>query len=95
MKKIIYLVVPLLLIMALALGGCGATSGGSDEYTTPDVTMGRVDFNHHKLTITAGTTVNFITEPSGATHPLHRREWRLPVRRARSGATGGAEWPDS
>jgi plastocyanin len=70
MKKITCLVVPLLLVMALTLGGCGATSRDSDVYTTPDVTMGQVDFNHHKLTITAGTTVNFITEPSGATHLL-------------------------
>jgi plastocyanin len=70
MKKTVFLVVPLLLLMWLAMSGCGATSGGDDAYTTPAVTMGQVDFNHHKLTITAGTNVDFMTEQSGATHIL-------------------------
>ena len=72
MKKAVVLVVPLLLILALAITGCGksAGNGGGDEYTTPDVTMGQTDFTHHALTITAGTTVNFMTESSGSTHIL-------------------------
>ena len=73
MKKTVVLIIPLLLILALAVGGCGKSpggTGGGDEYTTPDVTMGQTDFTHHKLTITAGTTVNFITEQSGSTHIL-------------------------
>jgi plastocyanin len=72
MKKTVVLIIPLLLIVALAIGGCGKSPGGNggDEYTTPDVTMGQTDFTHHKLTITAGTTVNFMTEQSGSTHIL-------------------------
>ena len=73
MKKAVVLVVPLLLILALAITGCGKSggdTGGGDEYTTPDVTMGQTDFTHHALTITAGTTVNFMTESSGSTHIL-------------------------
>ncbi|HEX3272005.1 MAG TPA: plastocyanin/azurin family copper-binding protein [Ktedonobacterales bacterium] len=74
MKKALVLVVPLLLILALAITACGKTpgdgNGGGDEYTTPDVTMGQTDFTHHALTITAGTTVNFMTESSGSTHIL-------------------------
>src|SRR6185437_4187653 len=73
MKKAVVLVVPLLLVLALAITGCGKSGGGTgggDEYTTPDVTMGQTDFTHHALTITAGTTVNFMTESSGSTHIL-------------------------
>jgi plastocyanin len=74
MKKAVVLVVPLLLILVLAITGCGkspgSTGGGGDEYTSPDVTMGQQDFNHHKLTIAAGTTVKFSTEQSGSTHIL-------------------------
>jgi plastocyanin len=73
MKKAVVLVVPLLLILALVITGCGKTpgnGGGGDEYTTPDVTMGQTDFTKHNLTITAGTTVNFMTESSGSTHIL-------------------------
>jgi plastocyanin len=71
MKKAVVLVIPLLLILALAITGCGKSAGsGGDEYTTPDVTMGQTDFTHHALTITAGTTVNFMTESSGSTHIL-------------------------
>jgi plastocyanin len=71
MKKAVVLVVPLLLILAMAITGCGKTPGnGGDEYTTPDVTMGQTDFTHHALTITAGTEVKFIGETSGSTHIL-------------------------
>ncbi|HEY7021106.1 MAG TPA: plastocyanin/azurin family copper-binding protein [Ktedonobacterales bacterium] len=72
MKKAVVLVVPLLLILALAITGCGKGTGGSggDEYTTPDVTMGQTDFTHHALTVAPGTTVNFMTESSGSTHIL-------------------------
>ena len=73
MKKAVVLVVPLLLILAMVMTGCGKSTGGSgggDEYTTPDVTMGQTDFTHHALTTTAGTTVNFMTESSGSTHIL-------------------------
>ncbi len=94
MKKTIVPVLPLLLILALLIVGCGQTSSvaggqtssssggqtssgtsgktssGGDEYTTTDVTMGEVDFTHHKLTITAETTVNFLNETSGSTHIL-------------------------
>jgi plastocyanin len=71
MKKAVVLVAPLLLILAMAFTACGKTPGsGGDEYTTPDVTMGQTDFTHHALTVTAGTTVNFITESSGSTHIL-------------------------
>jgi len=47
----------------------GREIGGSDEYTSPDVTTGQVDFNHHKLTIPAGTTVKF---DAPGTHKLAR-----------------------
>jgi plastocyanin len=74
MKKAVVLVVPLLLILAMAFTACGKTPGGDgnggDEYTTPDVTMGQTDFTKHKLTVAPGTTVNFITEQSGSTHIL-------------------------
>src|SRR3954451_9018651 len=72
MKKAVVLVVPLLLILVLAITGCGkspgSTGGGGDEYTSPDVTMGQQDFNDHKLTLPAGTTAKFSTEQPGATH---------------------------
>jgi plastocyanin len=74
MKKTVVLVVPLLLILALAITGCGKSGGGTggsgDSYATPDVTMGQTDFTHHSLTVTAGTEVKFITEQSGSTHIL-------------------------
>jgi plastocyanin len=65
MKKTAFFAAPFLIIAS-----CSSPSGGSDEYTTSDVTLGQVDFNHHKLTIAAGTTVKFMTEHSGATHIL-------------------------
>jgi plastocyanin len=73
MKKAFVLVIPLLLIVALAIGGCGKQpggGGGNDEYTSPNVTMGQVDFDKHKLTVSAGTTVTFTTAQNGATHIL-------------------------
>jgi plastocyanin len=74
MKKAVVLVIPLVLILALAIAGCGKSpgngGGGGDEYTSPDVTMGQSDFDHHKLTVAPGTTVNFKTDTSGSTHIL-------------------------
>lgn len=88
MKKTAVLVVPLLLILVLAFTACGKTPGnGGDEYTTPDVTMGQTDFTHHALKITAGTTVNFMTETSGSTHILCIGENGA----CQSGAQGPAE----
>lgn len=71
MRKHIYLVLPLLLVIALAVVGCSQAAGGNGgSYTTPDVTMDDHDFDHSSLTISAGTTVKFIDPQSASQHIL-------------------------
>lgn len=74
MRNTSLLALPLLLVLALAIVGCGeATSpagGNGGSYATPDVTMGQFDFDHHSLTIPAGTTVKFIDPASASMHIL-------------------------
>lgn len=75
MKKLTVFAFLLLLAVALAIGGCSQTSGGDGgnnggNYTTPDVTMNQMDFDHSSLTIPAGTTVRFIDPQSAAPHFL-------------------------
>jgi plastocyanin len=71
MKKALILVLPLLLVLAVASAGCGKSAGGSGGcYSSPEVTMGQVDFDKHCLTITAGTTVKWVDPTSASTHIL-------------------------
>lgn len=71
MRKYAYLALPLLLVVALAIVGCGQMPGGhAGSYTTPDVTMNQENFDHESLTIAAGTTVKFIDSQSAAPHVL-------------------------
>ena len=66
MKKMFVFALPLLLVIALGIAGCGeSSSGNGGSYTTPDVTMNQDGFDHDSLTVSAGTTVKFI-DPSGA-----------------------------
>lgn len=72
MKKIVLAVVPLALILALALIGCGKPIGGSSN--TPAAAPGTVgmdptNFTIHSVTIHAGDTVHFDdTVGGGGTH---------------------------
>jgi plastocyanin len=71
MRKYAHLALPLLLVVALAVVGCGQMPGGSGgSYTTPDVTMNEGNFDHDSLTISAGTTVKFIDPESASPHIL-------------------------
>ena len=76
MKKIALAIIPLALILALALIGCGKTPGGSGNATQPAAAPGTVDmdptnFTTHAVTIKAGDAVHFVdTAGGGGTHVI-------------------------
>ncbi|MGH2518083.1 MAG: cupredoxin domain-containing protein [Ktedonobacterales bacterium] len=72
MKKLALAILPLALIVALALIGCGKTPGGGQTSTTAvpgTVGMNPTNFVIHTVTIKAGTAVHFDdTVGGGGTH---------------------------
>lgn len=73
MKKAAFAVVPLLLLLAVALGACGksaaSSSGGSAPAAGNSVTMSATNFDQHTITIKAGDTVTF-DDANGAFHQI-------------------------
>jgi plastocyanin len=71
MKKLAVAAVPLLLVVALAVGGCGKPVGGQSTPTGPSnqVNMDATNFVEHTVTIKAGQAVIF-NDPAdtGGTH---------------------------
>lgn len=65
MKKVALAIVPLLLVLALAVIGCGKTPGGGQTSGPPPntVTMTSDNFAAHALTVKAGAPVTF-NDPS-------------------------------
>lgn len=74
MRKFALLTVLLLLAITLAITSCGETEGSNGgnggSYSTPDVTMSQMAFDHNHLTISAGTAVKFIDAQGAAPHIL-------------------------
>jgi plastocyanin len=74
MKKIALALIPLALILALALIGCGKTPGGGGQTSTPPTAPGTVgmdatNFTVHTATISAGGVIHFDdTVGGGGTH---------------------------
>lgn len=67
MKKIALAIVPLLLVVSLAVIGCGKTPGGGQTSGPPPntVTMTTDDFTAHALTVKANTPVTFDDPSNG------------------------------
>jgi plastocyanin len=63
---------PLLLLMALGLAACGGTGGASSNPNAAanEVDMGSANFVQTSRTISAGESIHFVDDPSGAMHIL-------------------------
>lgn len=72
MKKATFALVPVLLLLALALGACGkgAPAGNTTGTTSANtVTMGTSNFDQHTITIKAGEALTF-DNSNGAFHQI-------------------------
>lgn len=73
MKKFALLSVPLLLVLALGIAGCGkqvGTGGGGSTAPSGTVEFTTDNFAQHAVTIKAGEAVHFNDTASGGTHVL-------------------------
>lgn len=72
MKKATFALVPVLLLLALALGACGKGAAGANTTSTTSantVTMNASNFDQHTITIKAGEAVTF-DNSNGAFHQI-------------------------
>ncbi|HZO74948.1 MAG TPA: plastocyanin/azurin family copper-binding protein [Ktedonobacteraceae bacterium] len=68
MKKITFLVVLALLLSLSTLVACGG--GSTPTSTSTTVTMGGTSFDQSSVTVSKGSTITFMTDPTGTTHNL-------------------------
>lgn len=75
MKRLGLAAVPLMLILALAIAGCGKqvdgnSSGGGNTAQPNTISMTSDNFTIHAITVKAGTAVHFEDPATGGTHVL-------------------------